>query len=794
MKNFKPTQIAILVSLLCAGPTIWAQSAPTDVGRIAVDSLPGGTNTGLIVQEETPKARSSVSKAHLETLTPSSNPYQAIELLPGVNTFSNDATGLFGGGLRVRGANSDQMGFTINGAPVNDSGSFSVYPQEYSDTENLCEVFVTQGSTDTEAPHVGASGGNVGMVTCSPEDKFRVRLSQSLGQLNFSKSFARVDTGKFANDMAKAYISYSKSKTDKFKGEGGADKEHVDFGAEFKPSTQLSLATSLLYNRAVNNNFLTLSYANIASAGNTQDYLLTPPQNPPPVNGTVQTVSTSGASSLVSAPNTYYGFNLNPFKNTLWTGKAEYQWNKDVSVSAEPYFWYGFGTGGQEQQFVQESNAGSIRGRGIADVNGDGDSLDKVLVYRGSLTRTYRPGITLKTNVRVENNNILAGYWYERARHLQTQPAVRIDNAGNAADIWLQDESLYVRRQDGTPYQGRDQKTLSTASSLFVQDSLALMQDKLNLQMGLRRTEIKREFNNFANEGSGQGADYQLSKTFSKVLPSFGARYTLDAQQQVFFNVAGNMKAPGNFIYGGLLSGGTVTNGVLTGATLRIPVLEMETSTNLDLGYRYAGEAWTFSGSLYYIDFKNRQARAYYPDLGLSVDYNVGDVKTKGFELESGYKLNTNWSVYGSLSYTDSKMQSDLRTGATTYEATAGKQMPDTPEWLSGLRLSYNAGTWYGNLDTKFTGKSFSTLVNDESTDANTVVNATLGYRFANTAFLKKPSIQLNVVNLFNEDYVRINSPSGSLFTTRALGAGGSTPFYYVGAPRFVSVTFRSDF
>jgi iron complex outermembrane receptor protein len=74
------------------------------------------------------------------------------------------------------------------------------------------------------------------------------------------------------------------------------------------------------------------------------------------------------------------------------------------------------------------------------------------------------------------------------------------------------------------------------------------------------------------------------------------------------------------------------------------------------------------------------------------------------------------------------------------------------------------------------------------------LINATAGYRFADTAFLKKPSVQLNVSNLFNREYVRINSGSGSLFTTRALGAGGSAPSYYVGSPRFVSVTLRSDF
>lgn len=787
MKKIKPTPIALLLGALCSAPALWAQqSAPTDVGRIAVEGLPGGSNSGLIVQEDTPKARSSVNRAHLETLNPSSNPYQAIELLPGVNTFSNDATGLFGGGLRVRGANSDQMGFTINGAPVNDSGSFSVYPQEYSDSENLCEIFVTQGSTDTEAPHVGASGGNIGMVTCAPADEYRLRLSQSLGMLNYSKTFLRLDSGKFAGGNAKAFISYSKTKADKFKGPGKADKEHIDLGAEFKPNDRFSASTSFLYNNAINNNFRTLSYAQIAASGRQLDFSATPPTHLTPVAGTAQVEALPADG--------YSQFNLNPFKNYLWTGKAEYKTSKDTSISAEPYFWYGYGTGGGQLAALKEGNAGTLLGNGVRDINGDGDTLDTVLVYRSSVTRTYRPGITFKANVRLDNHNLLAGYWVERARHFQTQPAVTIDSNGNSADRWLENSDLYLRRQSGGIYQGRDQLTVSTGTSLFLQDSINLLQDKLNLQLGLRNSAIQREFDNFANEGFGQGANYSVAKTYSKVLPSLGARYALDAQQQLFLNLAGNMKAPGNFSYGGLLSGGKWVNGVLSGASLRDPGVDMETSSNLDLGYRYANEAWTISGSLYHINFRNRIASAYDPVAGLKTDYNVGDVTTKGFELESGYRLNANWSVYGSLSYTSSKMLSDLRTGASSYEATTGKQMPDTPEWLSGLSLNYASGPWYGNVDAKFTGKSYSTLVNDESVDASTLVNGTLGYRFADTAFLKKPSVQLNVSNLFNTEYLRINSGSGSLFTTRALGAGGSTPSYYVGAPRFVSITLRSDF
>jgi iron complex outermembrane receptor protein len=794
MKHFKPTQIAFLVGALCAAPALWAQSAaPTDVGRISVEGQ--GAN-GLIQAEDTPKARSSVSKAHLDSLNPSSNPYQAIELLPGVSTFSQDATGLFGGGMRVRGANSDQMGFTINGAPVNDSGSFTVFPQEYSDTENLCEIFVTQGSTDTEAPHVGASGGNIGMVTCAPKDKFGVKYVQSFGELSYYKTFLRVDTGKFANDTLKAFISYSKAKSDKFKGAGGADRDHIDFGAEFKPNNSFSASTSFLYNKAFTNNFRTLTYAQIAASGTGLDFGTTPPQHLTPVAGTAQVE--------VAPADGYYKYNVNPFKNWLWTAKAEYKLSKDTSFSVEPYFWYGFGTGGSQLSTIVESNNGNRLGNGVKDINGDGDTLDTVMVYKSSVTRTYRPGATFKANFRLDNNDILVSYWYEKARHLQTQPGVRFDNSGNPADAWLENESDFIRRQSGGIYQGRDQQTVTTGTSFAVQDNIHLMQDKLLVNVGVRAVDTHRVFNNYANENSGngntfQGADYTVDKSYSKTLGSLGAKYSLDAQQSVFANVSQNMKVPGNFEYGTLISGGSYVNGALTGAyTIRDPIIQPETSDNFDFGYRFAGDAWTFSGSLYVVNFKNRIASAFDPVLGFSFDVNIGDVKTKGFELESSYRVNPNWSVYGSLSYTSSKLLQDFASSKTFTEATRGKQQPDTPTWLSGLSLNYNSDNWYGSVEAKYQGLSYSTLVNDQEVAGYTLFNGTLGYKFASTSFLKNPSLQFNVTNLGGHEYVRINSGSGSLFTIRANtiagGPAGSNPSYYIGAPRFSSVTFRTEF
>jgi iron complex outermembrane receptor protein len=123
---------------------------------------------GLMVQENAPKARSTITAEELAKQRPTGNAYEALELMPAVNSYNYDATGLFGGGLTLRGFNSDQIGATINGVPVNDSGSFSVYPQEFVDQENTCTQFVTQGSTDVDSPQIGATGGNFGITTCDP--------------------------------------------------------------------------------------------------------------------------------------------------------------------------------------------------------------------------------------------------------------------------------------------------------------------------------------------------------------------------------------------------------------------------------------------------------------------------------------------------------------------------------------------------------------------------------------------------------------------------------------------------
>ena len=139
-------------------------------------------------------------------------------------------------------------------------------------------------------------------------------------------------------------------------------------------------------------------------------------------------------------------------------------------------------------------------------------------------------------------------------------------------------------------------------------------------------------------------------------------------------------------------------------------------------------------------------------------------------------------------------MNQNLRTGANTFEATAGKAFPDTPAWMSGLSLQYKYNDWSANLSAKYTGKRYSTLVNDESINGYTLVSFDAGYRFPSTEWFKNPSIRMNVYNLLNQKYLNLSSSSGSAFTNRALGVGGNAPSYYIGAPTSISVMLSTDF
>ena len=95
--------IALACQLACVSLSANAQEVSATSPKAEVVITGKKLGMGLMVTEDAPKARSTITAEELEKQRPTGNAYEALEMLPSVNSFNHDATGLFGGGLSLRG-------------------------------------------------------------------------------------------------------------------------------------------------------------------------------------------------------------------------------------------------------------------------------------------------------------------------------------------------------------------------------------------------------------------------------------------------------------------------------------------------------------------------------------------------------------------------------------------------------------------------------------------------------------------------------------------------------------------
>jgi iron complex outermembrane receptor protein len=796
---------ALLTGLLASVAFIMPAAAQntTDIGQINVEgtaeTAPGA---GYIIQEDSPKERSTVSKAAIDHQPASANIYQLMSRLPGVNSYSTDATGLFGGTMSIRGFNSDEIGVTVAGVPINDSGNYAVYPNELIDSENLLEVDVNQGSPDIDQPQGGAVGGAISLVPEDPTDLFRIKVVQSVGELNFFKSFIRLDTGKIADTGLKAFISYSKAETDKFKGPGDADKDHIDFGAVYETEQGSRFTLNSFFNSEIANNIRGLSLAQYRQYGPTLDYEPNLPANPFPVGvkGTAQNWSTVPAGFPSAYPgqtysySNYYKYQLNPFNNEIASFTADIKVLDNLHVTVQPYYWNGFGTGGGQFHTLAETAAATGVPGGL-DLNHDGDILDTVGFIESSVTSTQRPGVNTKIAYQpVDWDTIKFGLDFDHSRHHQTAPYEQLNLDGSFASPFV-DQNL-LTRPNGTLIQFREQTTFNDTKIAFLEDTASLLEDALKITLGIKRAEVNREGTNNLPVAVATGNPNIIHPhaDYVNYLPQISASYHITPENSVFANLQKNARAPSNYT-------------LYESAQNTINDQIQETSWNLDVGYRYQTPDILASLSLFAVNFQNRQLDIAIPgDISQTTDINAGSVHNRGVELELGTaKPVYGFNLYGSAAYTKSTIQSNLLT-FTGLIPIDGKNYPDTPKWqVSGVveYLPEILPGSYISLSPKYTSSRYATLINDEKAKGFVDVDLAAGYKFADGLIdqLHNVAIQFNVQNLLDRDYLFFgfgNSSTGINAQSVKLANGktvsGTAPTYSVGAPRFFSVKLSAEF
>ncbi|MBK5476169.1 TonB-dependent receptor [Pseudomonas sp. TH21] len=759
--RFTRIHLALVAASMGQGMAM-ADTGNSDVGTIGVQgkATAGG---GYMVQEESIKGRSTVTKEALDKQTATGNAIDKLKYTPGLNISSEDNTGLSGFRFTMRGLNSDQVGMSVDGMPINDSGNYALYSNLLGDPENIDQIFVTQGSSEADGPHIGSSGGNIGIVTIRPTKETGAFVKQVMGSNATRKTFARLNTGE-VNGLSN-WLSASHTEGQMWRGSGAVRADKVEWNSFFDAGDGNTANLILKYHEQDNNSYSQLTKAQFQQNGRKYD--------PYPATPTV------GANGKY---NSYYALAQNPFQTFTAVLNTQLKLADNLALSVIPYYYWGNGSGVGSSSYALNSgsNQGGVFNLGNlptgAQYNADGTPNSGVY-YRPSRTQTWRPGITTKLNWDLGDHSVQFGYWYERARQSQTQPFIPLKSSGKPVDTWP-DSNDAVVDANGNTIQGRDRFTITPAQKVWAQDTWYIDPD-WTLVAGLAYMNVKRDG---TNHGSLTEQAEKRNQTYNKLLPNVGLKYQLDERDQLFYSLSRNMRIPQNY--------------VLYDKGLDSINSKPETSWNHELGWRFTGDDMTVAATLFYMQFKDRQVSS--KDInGDFADINAGAVNNSGLELEWSGLLPNHFNYYTSYTYTKAEQQDDLtvyNAGKAIVLPTSGKQFANVPKNMLAANIGYDDGRFYGTFGGKYTSKLYGDLTNDEAISGRTVFNAGAGiYLPVDKKVVKDATLRLNVDNLFDKKYL------DGVYTTKTNAAtyGGfrdGDPAYIVGLERTVTVSLEANF
>jgi len=583
------------------------------------------------VKRRTPKTETTVKEEELKVRSGagSVNIFKAIELTPSLNAQTDDAYGLGGGTVRLRGFDDTQIGVTIDDMPLNDSGNFRLYPHEYADVENLESITVERGVVSKRNPFYVEIGGAIRVRTRPPANKFGITLSEKYGSFNFMKHFIRLDTGYLLGNrnLPKLFVSYSHTEANKWKGPGKHPeyRDHYTVGISHKVGR---LFWEFYYDKNVQLNYFyrgfsfnELSNDSIFRRRDYNDSLIYDPNNP---------------SGNVEHNRFYYEFWKNPYTNQQLRANIELDITNSVKLNLKPYMWIGRGSG---------TSTTTVTVSGKPRVS-----------FRESFNYTDRPGVIAELKFELpKDSRLFLGYWYEYADLKQWQPqrlvivnpdrTYTLDNASNRYG--------YIQRT----------KTITNTPYLFFESKGLL--DKMDINLGVRFASVKRDFKSYRTTGlpyypeDGVYDDPRLTvdqnksyeKTYRKTLPSFGFGYQFTNFAYGYFAYAKNFRVPQNFL-------GTIPSSV--SAQFVADQLKPEEADNYDLGLRFDFDKFYIAPSVYYVKYKNRLIRIADPtDPNLIYLRNAGKVDAYGAELELGIVPIRRVSIYASFSYNKAKFKDE---------------------------------------------------------------------------------------------------------------------------------------
>jgi iron complex outermembrane receptor protein len=680
------------------------------------------------------------------------NPYRALDLIPSVNLSGTDAYGLTvdQNFMRVRGVSAytySSMAVTVNGTPssvsVGQGGMGNLF-----DLENIDGITFWRGP---QPANVGLGFGNLAgsmdLNLKAPAAVAGATLRAAAGSENFTKLFARVDSGSFGFGT-RAFVSASTAKTDKWRGAGEHTRDTANLGVTQALGERGNLELYGAHNRFRRDEYRPLSYAQNRDLGRYDKF---------DYNAALTGVPAADAG--------YYAYNTQHFDENNVLAKLSWKFSEDTLLSLRPYW---LSTEGM---------------RLIGSASGTAGNVNRIDIKQD------QSGLVAEIVTRLAGQTLTAGYWSQRITTLPpplSQKRYSIDSQGKTVfAAWTILADMGARLYD-SPYLQLAGQTGNWSYGAGVRH-LRFTMPGITTRNGAGLPDTSRE-NALALNPPVNAALSSRTSTLSEVLPTFTSRWQLSATLDAKLAYG---RTVGNPWMGPLYS--TYQSNAAAFQKAGIPLqrlwdtLKLEKSDTIEGGLEWHDGHLALAPSLFYSRLRDKQVSAFDPAVGVSYLQNGVHATAWGAELEASWATGSQWNLIGALSYDVNRLDDNIRTAGATVLATQGNQVPDAPKWLAKLGAEYRAGAWSLMPLLRYTGSRYGDAINTEKVDAYTTADVNAAYRFGKVAGLAALNASLAVQNLFDKRYI------GSINMGQDDARPGATT-YYPGAPRSIVLSLTGKF
>jgi iron complex outermembrane receptor protein len=700
-----------------------------------------------------------ITSEQIDYLPAGTSPLKAIEKLPGVNFQSADPYGNYEWSTRivVRGFNQNQLGFTLDGVPLGDmsyGNHNGLHVSRAIPSENVGRVVLSQGAGALSTASSNNLGGTIEFFSLDPSTEFDGSVELSGGSDSTSRYFGRIESGELGSLGTRFYLSAVDGSTEKWKGAGEQEQRAYNvklvqpFGAD-AGDDRASLTLYYNYSDRAEIDYQDLSFDIISRRGDDWDNWY------PNWGAAVAAATACGASG---------GNNAIACDDAYWNAAGLREDKLGYAALKLP--------AGESLSFRLTGYTHQNEGQGLWGTPYVPTPMGAPLSVRTTEYDIDRQGAIAGVTWALGSHEIDAGFWYE-------------SNDFNQARRFYPEPNLAAPTQDFTeflrnPFTTQWEYAFETGTRQFHLQDAWTISDALRLNFGFKALQVENEARTIT--GPDKSGSIEADESF---LPQVGFAWSLDGGNELFGQVAQNARA---FVSAN--TAGPFSTTAAGFAAIR-DVLEPETSTTVELGWRFRGDSLQGVVTAYTVKFDDRLL-AIQQGPGIvgnpAVLANVGSVTTNGIEAALVWQPLRSLSWFNSFAWNDSQYDDDFVNNGLVVPV-GGKQVVDAPEIMLKSELTYDTGAFFARVDGSYVDERYYTYLNQGSVDAYTVFNASLGYRFTGLGMFEELMLQGLVTNLADEDYI---STIGSNGFTNA-DPNGTSQTLLRGAPRqyFLSVKAR---